>query len=432
MAQAQVVFNGASGPVVGGLDWRAATRHKNPSKWARSYSSSAEFTHYVSVTGRDGAGGVGLYVSLVDDNPRPPKGAFSAAAAFAHLAGGDHPSAALVLQARDGVSPQGQDGIRYYVVVLDDGVPVSDLVTDAVTADRLTKGRQLFSDDASLGAGVVPVTFDDLIGAAAASRFKRVPVDLLGPVIAVVMVALVVGGWVGFKEFKKREEARKAQEEAAKADPVPKYLGALSAQRQVAGVSRSDIQEVIARLNEHPAESSGWLLDAMDCSLSTGECIAEWKRKGGTYAELAKVTGMDVEAISADNSHGPDLDKARTQLKVHVARLPLPQKLQPRAVTEMQAGVVLQRWKTAAISVDMGASALWPVVPDVPPSLAAPGALVRYPLVIKDVPGPWVREVVDTAPPSVEWDSIGFSVSESADTRTRLSWFLKGNVYAQQ
>lgn len=436
MPQPIQLFESASGIAVGGLDWRAGTRGKSPVDWARVYRKDTEFTHFVSVTRGEGPSAVrqiGIYATN-DDSTKPPKRAYSVALAFAIMHGGDSPDAALLMKL-DPVTPEvggAESGDRYYVVVLADGVPSLDQVVDEKQANALTRDREVFSNLRHAGA---PFQFEDLDEDAAASRLKAIPVDVVKVSIAAVAFAVAAGSWVAYTVHKRAEEARKAAEAAAAADPVPRYLAGLQAAKSRALPVHDDLDGVARMLFSLPTVAKGWSLEEASCDIVAQRCSARWARRGGTYEDLRAALPQQEMSLAMVGGASPDLDRAITSFAVAVRRVPLTepgQKLLKLQDLHLEFGGLLQVWRTAKLRVERGPAALWPAVADVPATLDHPQAVLRVPLTVTDIASPFLVEAMTRSPWFVDWQSVTVSVTEGGDPAARVKFSLKGSAYASQ
>jgi hypothetical protein len=430
--QASILHTGPKGVAIGNLDWQSISSRQKIGAWSRNYRKRvAEFTHFAEVAGNGDTGqnAIGLYSSVMDELAKPPKGAYSAAQAFASLVGTDYPNAALALKCKDD---------EVYVVVLEDGLPTNDLVCDSARAVALIgEGRRIYTDIAKLGDA--DATFDWLSeGRERNAKIRPIPVNVVALSAAVLATAALVGAYGFYTHHRRIVKEREEMEAAEAADPAPHYLQALAIARGRVAVGRADILGAIQRLMEHATIAQGWVLDNIDCDLPQARCTATWLRRGGTYAELKQaMPGSDLVPSVAAAGGATDVDKAQTSFKLHVTPGPLTTDLRkalPDATAlMMDLGGTLQVWKTADLKVAQGPATLWPAnVAGIPVGFRNASAVTRSEVTIKEIPGPFVAQVVRDAPWYIAWDELLVALTDSPDIKGRLKFSLKGSVYAQQ
>ncbi len=433
MAIERIVAQSSAGPLLGGLDWRPPSNGRHSTRALHEAKSHTDSTHYALLEA-NGLTRYGLF------KPRPseellklPKGALSAAACFALLVGEQAPDAALVLPVE---STDEREEQKYLVVVLDDGVPHIDAVVTEVSA-RDTIGSEerpmwAFSNVKYPNCEVV----DHEWLASAGSRGTKVQAIPINPWPAVVLLGLVViaaGSWWGYQKAQKAEEAIRSAHAAAAADPVPKYLAALAMQSAQRATERADLVTGLQQVFRLDVVIPGWKLAAVDCSATQQRCALTWTRLGGTYDDIRKALPDHtlVPVAGAAGAGTPLLDTAATYVKWPVQREALSKAVPklPQFDDAMQSAVpLLQVWSTAGLTVDVKPALLWPVVPSVPATFRHPAAVRSGQLLVSGVPGPFVQEVIESAPPWVQWEGIGAELGDSSDAR-RLNFKVTGNYY---
>lgn len=433
MAIERIVAQSSAGPLLGGLDWRPPSNGKHSTRALHEAKSHTDSTHFALLEA-NGLTRYGLY------KPRPseellklPKGALSAAACFAHLVGAQAPNAALVLPVE---STDEREEQKYLVVVLDEGVPHIDAVVTEVSA-RDTIGSEerpmwAFSNVKYPNCEVV----DHEWLASAGSRGTKIQTIPINPWPAVVLLGLVVisvGSWWGYQKAQKAEEALRLAREAAAADPVPKYLAALAMQSAQSATQRADLISGLQQVFRLDVRIPGWKLSAVECSATQQHCLLTWGRLGGTFDDIRKAL-PDHTLVPVNGAAGaalPLLDTAATMVKWPVQREALATAVPtlPRFDDAMQSAVpLLQVWTTAGLKVDVRPALLWPAVPSVPPAFRHPAAVRSGQFLVSGVPGPFVQEVIETAPPWVQWESLGAELGDGSDAR-RLNFKVTGNYY---
>ncbi len=435
MAIERIVAQTPAGPMLSGLDWRPPATGNHSKRNLREAQSQTEATHYCLLE-EGGLTRYGLY------KPRPaeelvkvPKNAVAAAACFAALVGKQAPNAALVLPVEGGDE---RDEQKYVVVVLEDGLPYIDRVGNEIEA-RDTIGSEerptwAFSEHKYPNCQVVG--FEWLAtGATKATKVLPIP-PVRWPAVALALaVLLAVGGWWGFQKVRKAEEERIAAQQAAEEDPVPRYLAALTVQAQSMATRRSDVAGAVAGLFDQQVIIPGWQLISIDCTSVSQQCALEWKRQGGTYQDIkASLPSQKQVPVLVQGTDVPDLDRAMTVTSWTVHRqsllsastgLPQLPSLD-RAMVDFAP--ILQVWRTAGLAVDLKATGVWPVVEGVPPDFRHPSAVRRGEIQVNSIPGPFIQEVIESAPPWVQWESLHVQLSDG-DVRNRLNFKLSGVYY---
>jgi hypothetical protein len=93
------------------------------------------------------------------------------------------------------------------------------------------------------------------------------------------------------------------------------------------------------------------------------------------------------------------------------------------------AGPQLQRWRTAAVVLELKRPALWPRVAEVPATFTHPAAVLAGDVDLHDVPGPFIVEALDSAPDFVSWESVRVDLGEGSDARGLLKFSATGVFY---
>ncbi|MFN7695135.1 MAG: hypothetical protein ACK5O3_13955 [Burkholderiales bacterium] len=356
----------------------------------------------------------------------------SAAAAFASLVGSQCPDAALAL-----TLPDADDGgeERTYVVVLHDGVPVADEITSVSNATNLVGSvTRVYADDDVRYPKCELVDLDWLAqGLTKSARVLPIPPNPVPIVVTGLVVLALAGTWFAYKHKKRIEAERAAAEAAAKADPVPKYLGALAAQKTVMASKREEFASMALQTFNLPVAVSGWRLEGAECTAREGGCVAQWRRAGGTFADLrAAMKGYSLQYVTSQQSGIADLDLAQTRRSFAVGRTQLGTLIDPipsvSQVHELFAPS-LQVWRTAQLATSISSLRLWPAVPEVPATFTHPQALQAGDFVVRDIPGPFLKEVLQSAPSNVSWERLKLTVEGTSDPKTRLKFELNGTMY---
>ena len=429
----RIVAKTSAGPLLGGLDWRPPSHGDHSTQALQEVKNQTESTHYTLLQAH-GLTRYGLYKSRIsEENLHLPKGVLSAAACFANLVGSEAPNAALVLPVEFGDDRSEQ---KYLVVVLEDGVPhVDALVNEMSARDTIgSEERPMWAFNHTKYPNCQLVNFEWLTsGANKAARVLPIPINPW-PMITLILLSLIGGlGWWGYRDFKHTELATLQINQAAAADPIPKYLAALRAQASNMATKRSDVLEATRDLFQMAVTVPGWQLKSFECNALTQQCLLNWARKGGTNAEIQEAL-PNHRLLSAihQGSNIPLIDQTHTVKKWPVGRESLLDSVV--GLPSLQHGFsqfmpMLQVWKTAGLAIDIKAPSLWPNTPGVPNELKHPSALHRGQIVISSVPGPFIEEVLASIPRWIQWETIVADLGEGTDPRSRLSFKAIGTYY---
>src|SRR6516225_6302959 len=174
----RLIASTPQGELLGGLFWRAPSAGKSRSRALQEARSlTADATHYVQSQ-------VGEHVRYGMYQPRAseegmalPKLTVSAAGCFSRLVGAAAPNAALVLA----VAAAGQrKEDKYFVVCLEDGVPVVDVLSNEIEARNAlgAEDRPIWSDNPVAYPNCEPADFAWLAtGADKSVRVQAIPVN---------------------------------------------------------------------------------------------------------------------------------------------------------------------------------------------------------------------------------------------------------------
>ena len=422
------------GDLLGGLLWRAPTAGQSRTRAlleAKSLTSDA--THFSQAQVGEHVR-YGLFQPRAsEEGVRVPKGTLSAAACFAQRVGGDAPNAALILA----VPPSAQrKEEKTFVVCLEDGVPVVDVLANEVDARNALGGedRPIWSDNPVAYPNCEPADFAWLAaGGDRSARLQPIPVNpwpLLGTGLALAAVLLA---WITTQHLRKLDAERALAASARAADPAPRYLAALAAQRAAMAVDRPALVAAVAGMFGYRLWVPGWSLASAECSARLQRCTRDWVRHGGSFEDLRRALPDDTLEMQVPQGNTvPALDAARTLHPMTLARRPLPTAAQPlRNLHDALAhsGPLLQRWRTADVVVELKKPALWPRVDQVPASFQHPQAVLAGDAELHNVPGPFILEALNTAPEFMTWESVRVDVSDGGDPKALLKFSAKGVFY---
>ncbi len=433
MAIERIIGQSSLGPLLGGLDWRPPFNGTHSTRSLHEARSHTDSTHYAMLEAY-GLTRYGLF------KPRPseallklPKGVLSAAACFAHLVGAQAPNAALVLPVD---SCDEREEQKYLVVVLDDGVPHIDTVVTEISA-RDTIGseeRPMWAFSRAKYPNCEVVNHEWLAGAGSrGTKIQAIPVNPWPALVLLGLVLMILGGFWGYQRVQKAEQELRLVQAAAAADPTPKYLTALATQSAQSATHRADLVSGLHQLFQLDVVIPGWKLSGVECSASTQRCALRWARLGGTLDDVQKAL-PDHELVAITSAGGPEvplLDAVATQHRWPIQRESL-SKAMPQLLgfdTAMQSAFPLfQVWRTAGLAVEVKPPRLWPLVPSIPATFNHPSAVRSGQFLVGSIPAPFVQEVIESAPPWVQWERIGIVLGGGSDA-SRLSFNVSGNYY---
>jgi hypothetical protein len=430
----RMIASTAQGDLLGGLFWRAPTAGQGRSRAlveARALTSDA--THWAqSQVGSHVRYGL-FQPRASEETVRLPKGTLAAAACFSRLVGQQAPNAALVLAVP--ASAQRKED-KYFVVCLEDGVPVIDVLSNEIDARNALGGedRPIWSDNPVAYPNCEAADFAWLVsGGDRLARLQPMPINPW-PIVGTGLAATAsLGAWLLVQHVHRVEVERKAVAAARAADPAPRYLAALASQQASMATDRSTFVAAARAIFGYRTWISGWSLASAECSARTRACTRDWVRHGGSFDDLRRALPDDaLEMLVPQGSSVPALDVARTRHPFTVTRHTL---LDPRRplrtlqATFSDAGPQLQRWRTADVVVELKKPALWPRVPEVPTAFQHPAAVLVGDVDMHDVPGPFIVEALNSAPDFVSWESVRVDLGEGSDARGLLKFSATGVFY---
>ena len=423
----------AAGPLLGGLSWRPPSGGKHSLRRlheARNLTTDA--THYTLLdTGR--AVVYGLFQPRPsEESVRLGKGVHAAAHCFAARVGAQAPNGALLLS----VPPDGhRREEKVYIVVLEDGVPVVDSLTSEMEARNAlgSDDRPIWSDNAGVYPNSHPADLAWLAeGAGKATRVLTIPPNPWPWVAAATVFAVATGGWWWIREVQRQEARREEARQLAASDPTPRYLAELARQRPGMLADRRAWVQAAAGLFDRSVIVPGWVMKSVACDGLAARCETVWQRRGGTFDDLRAALPDERLVLGAPGSGPvPSLDQALTSRPLQIARLPWPgNAVKPPTFTDAVAvaGPLFQVWKTAHLGVDIQPPRLWPASAAVPAGFSHPQAVLSGVLTVSDVPGPFVVETLETAPPWVSWENVRVDIGEGG-AGTRLKFKATGVYY---
>jgi hypothetical protein len=430
----RMLANTAQGDLLGGLFWRAPTASQGRSRaLAEARALTSDATHWAQAQ----AGAhvrYGLFQPRAsEEGVRLPKGTLAAAACFARLVGHQAPNAALVLTVP--ASAQRKED-KYFVVCLEDGVPVIDVLSNEVDARNALGGedRPIWSDNPVAYPNCETADFAWLAaGGDRLARLQPMPINPW-PVLGVGLAATAsLGAWLLVQHLHRVDVERKAAQAARAADPAPRYLAALASQQAAMAVDRPTLVAAAREMFGYRTWIPGWSLASAECSARTQACTRDWIRRGGSFDDLRRALPEEaLEMLVPQGSTVPALDVARTMHAFKASRRTLlapgrPLRSLQAAISE--AGPQLQRWRTADIAIELKKPAPWPHVAGLPTSFQHPAAVLAGDVDMHDIPGPFIVEALDSAPDFVSWESVRVDLAEGSDARGLLKFSAKGVFY---
>jgi hypothetical protein len=420
--------------LLGGLFWRAPTAAQGRNRALREARAlTSDATHWAQAQ----VGGhvrYGLYQPRAsEEGRRLPKATLAAAACFSNLVGQQSPNAALVLTVR--ASAQRKED-RYFVVCLEDGVPVIDVLSNEVDARNALGGedRPIWSDNPAAYPNCEAADFAWLAaGGDRLARMQPLPVNPWPLVVGVLAASVSLAGWLLAQHLHRVETGRRAVAAARAADPAPRYLAALADQQGSMATDRANFVAAAHEIFGYRTWIPGWSLAAAECSARARACTRDWVRRGGSFDDLRRaLPGDRLEMLVPQGSTVPALDAARTAHGFRVTRRTLLGAAQPLRSLQTafsDAGPQLQRWRTADVVLELKKPALWPRVADVPATFRHPAAVLAGEADLHGVPGPFIAEALDSAPDFVSWESVRVDLGEGSDARGLLRFSATGVFY---
>jgi hypothetical protein len=424
----------AQGDLLGGLFWRAPTAGQGRSRaLAEARALTSDATHWAQAqTGAHVRYGL-FQPRASEEGVRLHKGTLAAAACFARLVGHQAPNAALVLTVP--ASAQRKED-KYFVVCLEDGVPVIDVLSNEIDARNALGGedRPIWSDNPVAYPNCETADFVWLAaGGDRLARLQPMPINAW-PVVGIGLLASAsLGAWLLVQHLHRVDVERKAALAARAADPAPRYLAALAAQQPAMAVDRPTLVAAAREMFGYRTWIPGWSLASAECSARTRSCSRDWVRRGGSFDDLRRALPEEgLEMLVPQGSTVPALDIARTTHPFKVGRRTLlasgrPLRSLQAAISE--AGPQLQRWRTADIAIELKKPALWPHLADVPPSFQHPAAVLAGDVDMHNIPGPFIVEALNSAPDFVSWESVRVDLGEGSDARGLLKFSATGVFY---
>ncbi len=430
----RLIASTAHGDLLGGLFWRAPVAGQGRS---RALQEARTLTHDASHWAQaqiDGHVRYGLFQPRAsEEGVRLPKATLAAAACFSRLVGERAPNAALVLA----VPASGQrKEDKYFVVCLEDGVPVIDVLSNEIDARNALGGedRPIWSDNPVAYPNCEPADFSWLAsGGDRSARLQPMPVNPWPLVGAAVSLAGAAGAWLLLQHVHRVDAERHAAAVARAADPAPRYLAALASQQAYMATDRSMVVAAARAMFGYRTWIPGWSLAAAECSAKSQTCTRDWVRRGGSFDDLRQaLPDESLEMLVPQGGAVPALDVARTSRPFRVGRRRLPpvgHSLHTLQAAISDVGPQLQRWRTADVVVDLKKPVLWPRVADVPGSFQHAAAVLAGDVDMHDVPGPFILEALAAAPDFVSWESVRVDLGEGADARGLLKFSATGVFY---
>ena len=430
----RLIASTAQGDLLVGLLWRAPTAGQGRSRAlleARALTSDA--THWAqSQVGPHVRYGL-FQPRASEDGTRLPKGTLAAAACFSRLVGERAPNAALVLAVP--ASAQRKED-KYFVVCLEDGVPVIDVLSNEIDARNALGGedRPIWSDNPVAYPNSEPADLAWLAsGGDRLARLQAMPVNPWPLVGAGLVASASIAGWILVQHLHRVDVERKAAAAARAADPTPRYLAALAGQQAAMATERPAFVAAAREIFGYSTWIPGWSLASAECSARARACTRDWVRHGGTFEDLRRALPDDaLEMLLPPGSNVPALDVARTRRPFRIARRSLLHAGRPLRALQAafsEAGPLLQRWRTADVVLELKRPALWPRVAAMPATFDHPAAVLAGDVDLHGVPGPFIVEALESAPDFVSWESVRVDLSEGSDVRNLLKFSATGVFY---
>jgi hypothetical protein len=379
----------------------------------------------------------GLYIA--PEGQGSPKKAHSLAAAFAKWAR-SHGNAVLHVSV---------PGDRWYVAVIQNGMPVLDKVEDRADAAfalatqymQLDSEISVFADDPErfprtlMAEGLLEAIY---AAADKSTLIAPVPPDMVKLAIAALVILSSAAGFFMWKQHQAELERQRLIREAAERDPANLYLTALAGASARAGLEPASVMRSIESADKLPTTLDGWNLVRAGCDMAAA-CEVHYARSTGTFAGLkaALATLPNLPKSLQLTPTGTELDSAvltwdpEWQLAVISPDSQFPTL---REFVQGAGGSQLQDWRVAGLGTLVQEPALWPQVTGVPASFRHPRAIASGKFEVTGVPLPLVTEVVTKVPHGVIWTGWRLAVTEGRgqqDVMQRAVLKVEGNFYVQ-
>lgn len=430
----RLIASTAQGGLLGGLFWRAPTAGQGRSRaLAEARALTSDATHWAQAQ-------VGTHVRYglfqpraSEEGVRLPKGTLAAAACFSRLVGAQAPNAALVL-AVPAAAQRKED--KYFVVCLEDGVPVVDVLSNEIDARNALGGedRPIWSDNPVAYPNSEAADFAWLAsGGDRPARLQPMPLNPWPVVGATLVASASLGAWLLVQHLHRVEAERRVQAAARAADPAPRYLAALADQQAAMATDRPTFVAATREIFGYRTWIPGWSLASAECSARAQACTRDWVRRGGSFDDLHRALPSDgLEMLVPQGSSVPALDVARTTHPFKIGRrtmLAPDRPLRSLQAAFSDAGPLLQQWRTADVVIELKKPTLWPHVADVPTAFKHPAAVLAGEVDMHNIPGPFIAEALNSAPDFVSWESVRVDLGEGSDARALLKFSATGVFY---
>lgn len=437
--------------IVAGLSWRVLPTSVHHDAGLREVAKERSASYAVRVTGSESEtqtvkgkskqvtkNSAGLFISGSDDKG-PEKNSHSIAACFAkYAAANGHAKALLVCQIGQSLPLKSQ----FVVVAIENGLPVLDAIClDEEKARKAASGyinadqdTTIYAEDASIYTTAFYCSHDLLAEVAQSNsrqtQLSAVPIDIVKILIVVALLTGILGGYYLYDKEKKLEAKRAAEAARIAADPVPKYLTALSLKRKDVGIHPSSLVQSYAYANKIAVGMAGWSATKIECVQASG-CVIDLKRTTGTYDKLVESAGKLSLIVKTE------------AINLNEAKLSWEQKFVPKGVENTlpdiktfisgKDGSTLQNWMTAKLSLTVSPALLWPQVPEVPADFKTPGALRAGKVEVNSIALPQMVEVFTKAPSNIVWTAWIVNIGEaSPNGMTEATGRIKGDYYVNQ
>lgn len=437
--------------IVAGLSWRVLPANIHHDAGLREVAKERAATYAVRVSGNESEihtvkgkskqvtkNSGGLYITGSDDK-EPDKNSHSIAACFTQYAAANgHAKALLVCQISQSLPLKNQ----FIVVAIENGLPVLDAIcSDNEKARKTASGyinseqdTAIYAEDASIYTTAYYCSHD-LISEVSQSKSRRtqlssVPIDTVRIMCVLAILALALGSYYVYDKDKKLKAKQAAEAARIAADPVPKYLTALSLQRKDVGIDQSSLVQSYLYATKIAVGMAGWTASKIACEQKSG-CVIDLKRTTGTYQKLVASAGKLSLHVKTE------------AINLNEAKLSWDQQFIPKAVESTlpdittfvsgKDGSLLQNWMTAKLSLTVSPALLWPEVPEVPANFKTPGAIRSGKVEINGIALPQMLEVFTRSPTNIVWTSWSVSIGEAKPNgETEATGHIKGDYYVNQ
>lgn len=324
------------------------------------------------------------------------------------------------------------------IIVVQNGVPVADVVQDDADVIKLMKvalaGRMgarnhtIYTNDPVAFLDGIQIGEDTLLSTIGkATKLVRVPPRpaVVASSIALLAVFGIGGLYAQHLAEVKKQERLAAQREAE--DPLPPYEAILATSIGRLGIERKALLQLLSEVEKGGVWTQGWILTQIECT--PGQCTYMWNRDGGITAALLAAFPK-AQMLSDSNSEKVFL---RHTVALPASGLPSLNHAVPQKVAASYVNVY-QVWRNAKVAVNENENPrefkVWPKPTQGNVSLLPSDATLKARPISVVVPLPLAKELVSSTPAAVWWSGIKI-VYTPGEIQKLLNVTLTGSTYVR-